>query len=253
MLMLAGMLLMLASAGVDGKFLSMWMSEGLAWLGYVLNFVSDASGYVLSNAYGRLSADADKRKLAQLLLVGEYVNILYSWLFSYLVLRERFHIFYVNPIFDNLRIELEILSFVSAGFVPLLLVFLGYADALNKTSEGVQNSPDGLRTLYNKIMGDVQMLLDNNMKILNESRPHLETSKAVQCSDLDSLTDDPEKRERLQLLLEIVQDNPKTPIRKLADALNVSNSTVYSYLNELESVQMIRRNGDGVKVLVGGV
>ena len=252
MLMLAGMLLMLASAGVDGKFLSMWMSASLAWLGYVLNFVSDASGYVLSNAYGRLSADTDKRKLARLLLVGEYVNILYSWLFSYLVLRERFRIFYVNPIFDNLRIELEVLSFVSAGFVPLLLVFLGYADALNKTSEGVPDSPDRLQALSNKIMSDVQMLLDTNLEFLNESKATLETSATIQAPTLESLTDDPEKRERLQLLLEIVQDNPKTPIRKLADALNVSNSTVYSYLNELEDVQMIHRNGEGVKVLVGG-
>lgn len=134
-LMLSGMLLMLASAGVDGLFLSMWMTKGFGWMGYVLNFVSDCSSYIMSNAYGDLQGnpDPEKRQRSKALLYGEFVNIVYSWMFSYLVLRERFVFIMARPIFAKYAtLETELLAFVSAGFVPLSLVFLGYADSLNK-------------------------------------------------------------------------------------------------------------------------
>lgn len=210
-LMLAGMLLMLASAGVDGKFLSMWMSPGLAWLGYVLNLVSDSSGYVLSNAYGRLqnSEDANKRKLSRFLLVGEVVNIFYSWLFSFLVLRERFIAFHVNPITNNLSTEIEVLAFISAGFVPLLLVFLGYAESLNKTQTPKPSA-----------------------------KP-----QPVEATDLDT------KQDRVNAMLSMFERNPHESVTTIADSLNVSRQTIYKYLSELEELGAIHNNGQGVKVL----
>ena len=40
--------LMLASSGLDGKYIASWMSPGSEWLGYVLNTVSDvASVFVM--------------------------------------------------------------------------------------------------------------------------------------------------------------------------------------------------------------
>jgi hypothetical protein len=86
--------------------------------------VADSSSYVIAGAYGRLQNDDAKRKLSKFLLVGEFVNIGYSWLFGYLVLRDRFLTMFTRPIFGNVNAELETLALVSAGFVPLTLTFL---------------------------------------------------------------------------------------------------------------------------------
>jgi hypothetical protein len=100
-----------------------WM-RGAAWLGYVLNTVSDIAGMVLTYWYGRLQQDRStrKRSLARLLLVAEGVAVLYSWFFSWRQL------LIVLPAVegDNTRWVAPI----AAGFIPLLLAFIGYAQAL---------------------------------------------------------------------------------------------------------------------------
>ena len=117
--------LMLASSGLDGMYMSAWMPGGWAWLGLALNTMSDVAGMVLMYWYGRLrlSPRGSKRyKLAAALLPAELVAVAYSWLFGWRQLRavlpaiEPEHWRWVAPI--------------AAGFIPLMLAFIGYAQSL---------------------------------------------------------------------------------------------------------------------------
>lgn len=238
-LMVSGMLLMLASAGVDGKFLSMWMSDGMQWLGYVLNLVGDASGYVMSNAYGRLQNDEDenKRKLSRFLLVGEFVNIAYSWLFSFLVLRDRFVVFFTRPIFGNVNLEVEILAFLSAGFVPLSLVFLGYADSLNKTQ--TKKRQVNVKKSVNAVSNTEDILQPVETQTSNFPLP---VDKAREAKAQG-------KQERIDALLNLYRQDSMLPVSSVAQSLQVSRQTVTSYLSELETTGQIKRNGHGVEIL----
>jgi len=232
-LMVSGMLLMLASAGVDGKFLSMWMSDGMGWMGYILNLVSDASGYVMSNAYGRLQNDDDERKhnLSKVLLVGEFINIAYSWLFSYLVLRDRFMTFFTRPIFGNLTVELEVLAFVSAGFVPLSLVFLGYADSLNKTK------PKRRRANVTKAVSNLPKL----DKLPDKEADVLTVANATRATQAQQAIKD---------LLTFYADSPMATQAEAGMAVSRSRQWVSSKLAELETEGAIRRNGHGVELVI---
>ena len=218
-LMVAGMLLMLASAGVDGKFMSLWMSDGLAWMGYVLNLVSDASGYVMSNAYGRLQNEDDetKRKLSRFLLLGEFVNIAYSWLFSYLVLRERFVVIFTRAIFGSLATEIEVLAFVSAGFVPLMLTFLGYADSLGKT---------------------------------RRRRRHFRHTEPAIVARPDTVPVVAPQPDTVARLLAFYADNPLATQAQAGTVVARSRQWVSAKLADLEAAGQIHRNGNGVEVHV---
>ena len=123
-LWLVGLGLMLASSGLDGVYMAKWMS-GAAWLGFVLNTVSDVANLTLMYWYGRFrqSPKGSKRyRLAAAMLPSEIIAALYSWLFSWRQLRavlpavEPEHWRWVAP--------------VAAGFIPLLLAFVGYAQSL---------------------------------------------------------------------------------------------------------------------------
>ena len=123
-LWLVGLGLMLASSGLDGVYISKWMA-GAPWLGFVLNTMSDVANLILMYWFGRFrqSPKGSKRyKLAAALLPSEVVAALYSWLFSWRQLRavlpavEPDHWRWVAP--------------VAAGFIPLLLAFVGYAQSL---------------------------------------------------------------------------------------------------------------------------
>ncbi len=230
--MVSGMLLMLASAGVDGAFLSMWMSDGFGWLGYVLNLVADATGYVLSNAYGRLQNDEDddKRKLSKVLLVGEFVNIAYSWLFSYLVLRDRFLTIFTRPIFGNVNTELEILAFVSAGFVPLTLTFLGYADSLNKTK------PKKRQSTVKK-------------SVSNLGKEDTDHATPVDALALANVARQAQADNVLDSLLTFYASNPRATQTDAAAAVSRSRQWVSGKLAELEAEGAIKRNGHGVEIL----
>ena len=122
----AGIGLMLASSGIDGAYMAAWMPAGFGWLGLVLNTVSDLSGMVLTFAFGQLRRNnartSRKYKMASVLLGAEVVAVLYSWFFSWRQLRqvmmatEGQAAVWVAPI--------------AAGFVPLLLAFIGWAQSL---------------------------------------------------------------------------------------------------------------------------
>jgi len=228
-LMVAGMLLMLASAGVDGAFLSMWMSPGLGWLGYVLNLVADATSYVLSNSYGRLQGDEDeaKRKLSRLLLVGEWVNIFYSWLFSYIVLRDRFVTFFTRSITGNLASDIEWLAFISAGFVPLTLVFLGYADSLNKT-QPVKRARGARMS-----SGEITPLAAALPKVAASADALAEANAARVASAANAVA----------LLKEFYAMHPDATQAEAAQAAGKSRQWVTARLKKLEATGEIRRNG----------
>jgi len=117
--------LMLASSGLDGMYMSAWMPDGWAWLGLALNTMSDVAGMVLMYWYGRLrlSPRGSKRyKFAAALLPAELVAILYSWFFGWRQLRA------VLPAIEPEHWRW--VSWLAAGFIPLMLAFIGYAQSL---------------------------------------------------------------------------------------------------------------------------
>lgn len=123
-LWLVGLCLMVASSGIDGAYMAKWMPPGQEWMGYVLNTTADVSGMVLTFTYGRLqqSRSQKKQRLSRVLLGAEVVAVAYSWFFSaeqlYIVMQDMHPRGYWW------------ISIVSAGFIPLLLAFIGYAESL---------------------------------------------------------------------------------------------------------------------------
>lgn len=117
--------LMLASSGLDGVYMGKWMPIGWAWLGLVLNTMSDVGNMVLMYWYGRLKQQPKgslRYRLAGALLPAELVAILYSWFFSWRQLRA------ILPGIEPA--DWRWVSAVAAGFIPLLLAFIGYAQSL---------------------------------------------------------------------------------------------------------------------------
>lgn len=141
-LWLVGLGLMLSSSGIDGAYMSKWMEPRLAWSGYVLNTVSDIGGMVLMYWYGRIlqtrknaPGAAVKLLMARFLLLSEVVAIAYSWFFSWRWLRRIMYGIEDMPLVSNWApdlapIEIEIVAFVSAGFIPLMLAFIGLAQSI---------------------------------------------------------------------------------------------------------------------------
>jgi hypothetical protein len=116
---------MLSSSGLDGVYMATWMPSGWFWLGLVLNTMSDVANLTLMFWFGRLrqSPRGSKRyRLALGLLPSEAIAVLYSWFFSWRQLRTVLSA--VEP--DAWRWVAP----VAAGFIPLLLAFIGYAQSL---------------------------------------------------------------------------------------------------------------------------
>lgn len=117
--------LMLASSGLDGVYMGQLMPIGFLWLGLVLNTMSDIGNLVLMYWYGRLRQEpirSKRYKRSWLLLPAEVVAISYSWFFSWRQLRA------VLPAVE--AIDWQWVAPISAGFIPLLLAFIGYAQSL---------------------------------------------------------------------------------------------------------------------------
>ncbi|HNT74217.1 MAG TPA: HTH domain-containing protein [Anaerolineae bacterium] len=57
------------------------------------------------------------------------------------------------------------------------------------------------------------------------------------------------KRQRLDTLLDIYRQDSDAGASSVAKQLNISRSTLYNYLDELEKAGAVRRNGEGVQVL----
>jgi len=125
LLIVASAALMLASSGIDGAYMARWMPSGWGWLGFALNTTADLTGETLMYAFGRLQQErrGSKRQRASWAILGaEVVTVLFSWFFSWRQLRA------VLPAVEPQAWNW--VSAVSAAFVPLLLAFCGYAQAV---------------------------------------------------------------------------------------------------------------------------
>lgn len=128
-LWLAALGLCLSSSGIDGQYMAAWMPSGMGWLGYVLNTVSDLTGMVIMHQYSRLQqtrrneAGGKRRlQLSRVLLGAEVITVGYSWFLSWRQLR------IVLPAVEP--VAWPWVAPAAAGFVPLLLAFVGYTQGL---------------------------------------------------------------------------------------------------------------------------
>ena len=123
-LVLMGAGLLLASSALDGIYMgNAMMPVGYAGFGLLLNLVSDVCTLGLSYWYRRLRIDRSsvKRKGAWVLLLTEIAAAGYSWLFSWRQLLQ------VMPRVEGA--DAIWLAPLAAGFVPMLLFAIGYAEA----------------------------------------------------------------------------------------------------------------------------
>jgi hypothetical protein len=129
--------LMLFSASFDGVYLE--TLSAITWFGYAINFFADIANPAMMYWYGRLQQDKykAKREKSKSILVWERIAIAYSWLFSWRQLRGRVYLAEAAPLAAKLGgsdlaavIEIELLAFAFAGFVPLMLAGVGALQAL---------------------------------------------------------------------------------------------------------------------------
>jgi len=123
-LWLASIGLMLASSGIDGAYLAKLMPTGWAWLGLVLNTVSDIASEVMMYWYGRLQMDASKikQKKSRWILLVVALLVGYAWLFSWRQL--------LPPLVELEERAAIWLAPLMAAFVPISLAGIGYVQAL---------------------------------------------------------------------------------------------------------------------------
>lgn len=124
-LWLVALALMAASAGLDGAYMARMMPAGAGWAGYILNGASDAAGLVLMFWFARLRQSPKNTKryrLALALLPAEIVTTVYAWFFSWRQL------LLILPAVEGDAAGW--VALVAAGFIPLLLAFVGFAQAL---------------------------------------------------------------------------------------------------------------------------
>jgi hypothetical protein len=120
--------LMLASSGLDGRYMSLWMPDAPA-LGFILNTAADATGLYLGQQLARFmrSSDGIKRVVGLIVLaLGQAVAVWYSWYFGYLQLRR------VMPAFEP--VEFDEIARTAAWFIPITLAVLGFSDGLGAFS-----------------------------------------------------------------------------------------------------------------------
>jgi len=137
-LWLAALGLMGSSSGIDGAYMSRMMEPGLWPLGYVLNTVSDVSGMILMYWFGRLRQErkgSKRYRLSLALLPAEAIAIAYSWLFSWRQL------LMILPAVEGQ--DAKWVAPIAAGFIPLLLAFIGLGQALR---EGRFDGPVAAKT-----------------------------------------------------------------------------------------------------------
>jgi len=129
--------LMISSASFDGVYLE--TLSVITGFGYAINVFADITNPALMYWYGRLQQDKykAKREKSKSILAWERVAIAYSWLFSWRQLRGRVYLVEQAPLAAKLGgseiatvIEIELLAFAFAGFVPLMLAGIGALQAL---------------------------------------------------------------------------------------------------------------------------
>jgi predicted XRE-type DNA-binding protein len=251
-LVIVGLGLMLASSGLDGAYMSKWMSKDLWFLGYVLNTVSDITGFVLTYWYGifQQSKDETKRQMSKMLLVGEVVGIVYSWAFSWRQLRFVMPMIETNPISGS-QWEVEIVSFVAAGFIPLTLALVGYAQSMQVTSEDLElDAPKPKRKEVENVKVENEQRQAQPVKTDNVSLGETDSEKPS--IDKANIVRSKGKEERVKAMLDLYAENPDLTQGEVAEVIGVSRPTVSNYLSEVEGQGLVKRNGSGVQV-IGGV
>jgi hypothetical protein len=207
------------------------MSPGLWFLGYILNTMTDITSMVLTYYYGIFSHDVDKREAAQRLLNAEVVAVLYSWFFGWRQLRFMLPSVEVDPLTGSAW-EVELVAFVSAGFIPLTLAVVGYAQSLQVADVDVKPQ-------------DVKPTVKSSaVKPQAVRKPKRQASSVKRQASGD-------KKARMDRLVQVFSQDPGLPITEAAEQVGRSRTTVYSYLEELEAEGRVRRNGEGVKVIGG--
>lgn len=152
------LIIMLASAGLDGRYIRSWMFDGLigAVCGYGLNLAVDICAEVFAYEYTVHILDVQagkardkKRSHARWLLVGQfgliYFGVVFSWRQLSLVLPD----------------EPSWLLWSAAAFAQFALVFLGIAQALRQGtgtratgSDGTRGQSDGTRSSNERAADD---------------------------------------------------------------------------------------------------
>jgi len=135
-LWLAALGLMLFSSGFDGEYLSKLQPRNLAPLGYALNTMLDIVALVLPYWRLRLSMDRStvKQDRAKRLGRAEWCGLFWNWLFTWLQLRPIFYTIEVTPPLDTATF-VEIVAALAAGFVPVMLKFIGTAQGIRAGRE----------------------------------------------------------------------------------------------------------------------
>lgn len=119
-LWVSSLALSIFSAGIDGE----WMAkmQPWPWMGYALNFTGDMVSEVLMYHFGKLQKEnaknSKKWKSSWVILIFALVAVWYSWLFSW---RQLLSVMVGAPPW---------VPFISAMFVPLLLLGIGYTQAI---------------------------------------------------------------------------------------------------------------------------
>ena len=125
---LIGAGLMLASSGLDGVYMSLWMPSKFPALGFLLNTMADVCDLYLGHRAGKLirSKDPLQRWGALAVFAGQIIAVAYSWFFGYRQLLR------VLPAIEPKNTES--IAFWAAGFIPLLLAVLGIEDGLSSVT-----------------------------------------------------------------------------------------------------------------------
>jgi hypothetical protein len=183
-----------------------------AWLGYVLNTVSDIATEILMYWYGRLTMDhsSTKRKRARWLLVVEIVLTGFAWLFGW---RQLLPLVTAHEGADAARW----LAPLMAAFTPVALIGIGYAQSL--------------------LAGRIEK--DKETQTAAEVAP-----KAPEAPK--TLT----RHARQAQLLTLWRQDPGATQDELAQRFDVSRQTISGDFAALAQAGKVRRNGSGVEVLV---
>jgi 5-methylcytosine-specific restriction endonuclease McrA len=124
-LWIAGIAVSAVSAGFDGAWLAYIMGPGWGWAGYMMNFVADITSELFMYQFGRMQKSSRRGskqwKASWVILAFVFFSVCYSWLFGW---QQIMRIIPAHPWY---------LSAIYASFVPMLLVGIGYTQAIVET------------------------------------------------------------------------------------------------------------------------
>lgn len=223
-LWLASIGLMIASSGLDGAYLAKLMPTGFAWLGLLLNTMTDLTSELGMYWYGRLQMDrsSTKQKRARWLLVGQIVLVGYAWLFSWRQL---------VPIIAKVDPGAWWMAPIGAAFIPSALIVVGYTQAL------LAGRVEDVKATAKVAPVDAKLASEA------PTEPPTVTAEPPMTPTIDKPVpslDTEARRERV--LAAMLADEPPTQA-ELADRLAVSRSTIGNDVARLR--QAGRLNGQG--------